>query len=80
MILLGINVLSALMRRAPEAAVIDKMSTEIAKILATPDAKEKLAGEGVVRFISTPDQLAVLIKADMAKYARTIKTANMKFE
>jgi len=60
--------------------IISKLSTEIAKILVTPDFKEKLASQGVVPFLSTPDQLAALIKADMVKYAKIIKTANIKFE
>jgi tripartite-type tricarboxylate transporter receptor subunit TctC len=31
-------------------------------------------------FISTPDQFAALIKADLAKFARIIKTGNIKLE
>ena len=29
-------------------------------------------------FISTPEQFAALMKSDMAKYAKIIKTANIK--
>ena len=43
-----------------------------------PDIKEKLASQGVDTFISTPDQFAALIKAEIAKYAKIIKTANIK--
>jgi hypothetical protein len=31
-------------------------------------------------FVSTPDQFAVVIKADLAKFIRIIKTANIKLE
>jgi len=60
--------------------IVDKLSTEIAKILATPDIKEKLDSQGVVPFLSTPDQFAALMKADTAKWARVIKTANIKLD
>ena len=61
-------------------AIIDKLSTEIAKILAMPDIKEKLLSQGLKPYYSTPDQFAALMKADMAKYAKIIKTANIKME
>ena len=60
--------------------IIDKLSTELAKILAMPDIKEKLAGQGVEPFYSTPDQFDSLIKTDMVKFAKIIKTANIKLE
>ena len=60
--------------------IINKLSTEIAKIQVMPDFKEKLATQGVDPFIAGPDQFAALIKSDMAKYAKVIKTANLKFE
>ena len=60
--------------------IIDKLATELARILAMPDIKERLAGLGMEPFISTPDQFAALIKADIAKFARIIKTANIKLE
>ncbi len=51
------------------AGIIDKLSGEIGRILALPDIVEKLAGLGFEPFISTPEQFAALIKADMAKSA-----------
>ena len=65
---------------ATPKGIIDKLSTEIAKILAMPDIKEKLASQGVEPFISTPEQFAALVKAEIAKYAKIIKAANIKFE
>lgn len=60
--------------------IVDKLSSEIARILAMPDISEKLASQGAAPFISTPEQFAALIKADMARYAHVIKTANIKLE
>jgi len=62
------------------SAVIDKLSTEIAKILAMPDIKERLVSQGMAPFISTPEQFAMLLKSDFAKYAKIIKTANIKLD
>ena len=60
--------------------IIDKLSTEIARILATPDIKEKLASQSMDPFVSTPDQFAALMKVDMARFAKVIKTANIKID
>jgi tripartite-type tricarboxylate transporter receptor subunit TctC len=62
------------------ADVISKLSTEIGKILSMPDIKAKLAGQGMDTFISTPEQFAALMAADMAKYDKIIKTANIRRE
>lgn len=61
-------------------AIIDKFSTEIASILAIPEVREKLVSQGSDRFISTPDQFATLLNADMAMYGQVIKAMNIKFE
>ena len=45
-----------------------------------PEVKEKLAGQGVDPFPSTPDQFALLLKGDMAKFAKIIKLGNIKIE
>ena len=60
--------------------VIDKISTEIAKIVSTPDTREKLHNQGMEPFILTPDQVSALVRADVAKYARIVKTANIRVE
>ncbi len=59
---------------------INKMSSEMADILAMPDAREYLIKQGSEAFVSTPEQVNALIKADIAKYARIIKDANIKVE
>ncbi len=60
--------------------IVDKLSIEISRIVATHEFKEKLDTQGWEPFISTPDQFAALIKTDMAKWAKVIKTANIKVE
>jgi tripartite-type tricarboxylate transporter receptor subunit TctC len=58
--------------------IIDKLSTEIARILALPDIKENLVGQGMDPYNSSPEHFAALIKADMSKFAGVIKAANVK--
>ena len=60
--------------------IINKLSAEIARILALPDVREKLLGQGMEPFYSTAEQFAALMKTDLAKYAKVIKTANIKMD
>jgi len=79
----GINMNSWFGVLAPAATprdIIDRMSGEIAKILAMQDVKDKLSSEGLETFVSTPDQFAALIKTDLARFAAIIKTANIKID
>jgi tripartite-type tricarboxylate transporter receptor subunit TctC len=60
--------------------IVDKLSGEMAKYLAQPDFREMLIRNGLEPFISTPEQLAALLKEGMALNADIIKKANIKFE
>ena len=60
--------------------IIDKISAEMARILAAPDVVERLVSQGLEPLISTPEQFATLLKSDMAKFAKLIKDANIRFE
>jgi tripartite-type tricarboxylate transporter receptor subunit TctC len=58
--------------------IVDKLSAEVARYLASPDLKEKLLAQGMNALVASPEQFASLMKADTAKYAKVIKTANIK--
>jgi tripartite-type tricarboxylate transporter receptor subunit TctC len=60
--------------------LIDKLSTEIARIVATPEVQDFLAKQGMDPFSSTPEQLSALMKADMARWAKFIKAANIRLD
>jgi tripartite-type tricarboxylate transporter receptor subunit TctC len=60
--------------------IVDRISAEVAKLVVMPDAKEKLDTQGFVPFYNNPEQMAALLKADIAKYAGLIKAANIKSE
>ncbi len=61
-------------------AIIDRLSGELIKILATPDMKEFLQAQGMEPFSLTSDQFAAEIKGDYAKYGETIRVGNIKLE
>ena len=58
--------------------IIDKISGEMARILAMPEIVERLINQGLEPLISNPEQFAALLKSDMAKFAKLIKDANIK--
>ncbi len=60
--------------------IVDKLSAEIARILALPDVKEKLAAQGQEPFFLNPEQFAAMLTADRQKYGSIIKTANIRME
>jgi tripartite-type tricarboxylate transporter receptor subunit TctC len=60
--------------------IIDKLSGEFAKIVALPETRERLSGQGMVPFYTGPDAMAALMKTDTVKYAQVIKAANIKLE
>lgn len=59
---------------------INKMSEEMASILATADVKEYLLKQASEPLISNPEQTTALIKSDVARYAGIIKKAGIKME
>lgn len=60
--------------------IIRKLSTEIVRILTLPDVLDYLAKQRMAVFNSIPVQLAVLMKTEMARWAKVIKTANIRLE
>jgi tripartite-type tricarboxylate transporter receptor subunit TctC len=60
--------------------IIDKMNGEIRKALGTPEIKAFMPREALDPVASTPEQLSELLKREIAKYAKVIKTANIRME
>jgi tripartite-type tricarboxylate transporter receptor subunit TctC len=61
-------------------AIIDKLAAEIARIMALPDIREKMAALGVEPYVTTPEAFVARMKADTAKYADVIKKRNIKID
>ena len=62
------------------APVVDRLHTEIRKILATPEMQAKLKGFGMEPANMTTAQIAAFQRAEVAKWAQVIKAANIKAE
>jgi len=60
--------------------VIDRLYREIHAVLQMPETRERLATLGSEVVGSTPEQFATLLKEDRARWAKVIKTANVKVE
>ena len=60
--------------------IIDRLNGELHKALSSADAKQKLAAAGVEPMVNTPEQFAAFLKSEIARYAKIVKTANIKAE
>jgi len=58
--------------------IIDKLYREIARIVALPDVKERLAAIGYTPIANSPEAFAAQIKADVARWAKVIRDAGIK--
>ena len=58
--------------------LVARLNADTVKALADPDVKKKFADLGVVAVSSTPEQFASFIRAEMDKYGKLIKEANIK--
>jgi len=58
--------------------IIDKLSREIAHIVLLLEVKERLATLGYAPVGNTPEEFAVQIKQDIARWAKVIREADIK--
>ena len=61
-------------------AIIDKLNKEINVVLLDPQLKEKLLALGIEIQGSTPEALQAFVNGEVDKWARVIKTSNIKPE
>jgi tripartite-type tricarboxylate transporter receptor subunit TctC len=62
------------------AAIVEKISAEIRNIVALPDTKEKLNAQGFEPFYNGAERTAAMLRADIDKYAKIIRQANIKID
>ena len=60
--------------------VIEKLSADLARILATLELKERFEKQSLETSGATPEKFAAMLKAETAKLARLVKTAKIKFQ
>ena len=61
-------------------AVVNQLSTEIAKVLGRPAIKQQLENLGAEVTASTPEQFTSYMREEVAKWSKVIKDTGMKLE
>ena len=63
--------------RTPNA-IVTRLNTEIAKVLADPESRDRLASQGLEPTTMTPEELGRYSRAELARWAKVIKAAGIK--
>ena len=63
------------------APVLEKLRTEVRKVLESPDTKAKLNNAGGLDpFVASPEAFEAMIRHDYEKYAKVVKDLNLKLD
>lgn len=79
----GFNVAATYGLMAPAGtprAIINRLNAEVKILLEQPDVKATLSQQGVEGTYTTPPQMATQIHAEITKWAKVIKDADVKLE
>jgi tripartite-type tricarboxylate transporter receptor subunit TctC len=60
--------------------LIMRLNADLARAMSVPDIRERLGGEGAEPAVSTPEQFAAFIKAEIAQWTKVIKDAGIVAE
>jgi tripartite-type tricarboxylate transporter receptor subunit TctC len=60
--------------------IIERLTTELAKLMRDPELKAKFADLGADAIGSTPAEFAAFMEAERKKWAEVVKAANIKIE
>jgi tripartite-type tricarboxylate transporter receptor subunit TctC len=61
-------------------AVIDKLYASVAKIIQSPDTRERILGMGADPALSTPAEFSAFIAAELKKWTKVIKDSGAKLD
>ena len=61
-------------------AIVDRLNAEVAKVLKTPEMKEKMTGLGTDIVANSPEQFAQYLREETAKWSKIVKDAGIKLE
>ena len=62
------------------AAIVARLNSEIERMLALPEMKSRLTADGADPAGGTPERFAAFIRADIDKWAKVIKAANVQVD
>ena len=65
---------------ATPPAIVKKLADEVVRALRQADVKERLASQGVDAVGTTPEELAAIVRENVAKYAKLVKAAHIRIE
>ena len=60
--------------------LVRRLHSEATRALGAPDVKEKLAKSGNEYVMSTPDEFVIFLRADIAKWTKVVREANITIE
>ena len=63
-----------------DAAIVNKLSAEINRILRLPEVNERLSSLGAEPTGSTPEEFAAHIKAEIAKWGKVVRDSGARIE
>ena len=61
-------------------ALVKRLNTEINKLIAAPELKEKLSGEALEPMPMSPEQFGEYMKADIAKWEKLVKSRKIEIK
>jgi hypothetical protein len=62
------------------SSIVNRLNSDIAKIMNTPETQKAMYDAGVEVSLSTPDALSRLMVSEMAKWGKVVKEAGIKLE
>jgi tripartite-type tricarboxylate transporter receptor subunit TctC len=60
--------------------LVRRLYAEAVRALSAPDVKEKLARSGNEYVMSTPEEFAVFLRAEIAKWAKLVNESNIRID
>jgi tripartite-type tricarboxylate transporter receptor subunit TctC len=73
-------IIGAVVPAATPKPIVDQLQRQIARIVALPDVKERLAALGFAGVASTPEAFAAQIRGDIETWSKVVRDANIKVE
>jgi tripartite-type tricarboxylate transporter receptor subunit TctC len=75
-----VNAYGMLLPAGTPRPIVQRLQHDIARVLQIPDLREKLVAQATDPVGSSPEEFAAFMKAESVKWARVIKTADVKPE
>lgn len=60
--------------------IVAKISADLQKVMTQPDVKQRLYDAGAEAMPTTPEKFAQMLRSEIAKWGKVVKTANIKMD